>query len=125
MQSSEKGNNAVCTICTKAVQQNLPLLKNSSFQKTKDAYVSTRFCSWNHTIESFKNHKNNEFHWAAVSGLENLNNASVLENMLEGKKKDMRNARIALTNIIDTVLFVAKEGLPYRGKSNKSAVENV
>lgn len=41
------------------------------------------------------------------------------------EEEDMRNARIELVNIFETVLFVAMEGLPYRQKSNNSAVENV
>ncbi|XKL63963.1 hypothetical protein PGB90_006327 [Kerria lacca] len=106
-------------VCTEAVNCKLPLPTNSNCMNTKSAFVTKGFSMWNKTNESFCNHEKSEFHRACISGVTNRQKTSIVEQLSDGKQRAMDEAKVALKKIFDTVRFIARKGLPFRGNYDK------
>ncbi|VEN39225.1 unnamed protein product [Callosobruchus maculatus] len=119
-ESEEKNGSAICTICTEAVTANLPLPADPGSQQTKEAFVSIGFSQWNHAHDTFKNHEKSKFHFASVQALHSMKKTKpVIQQLSDGKLKEMKEARIALRKIFESIIFLSKEGLPFRGSFHK------
>lgn len=118
LQLKEEGGNQVvkCSICTEAVDCKVLLPTDSRSLNTKQAFVVDGFHSWSHALNSFKKHETSRFHMDSAKGLHSMKHAkSVVSHLSAAKQKEMKEARVALFKIFDTIRFIAKEGLPFRG----------
>lgn len=117
---SENGN-AICTVCCEAVTSKLPLPPMSrNNQNAMDAVVTNGFSTWSRATSAFKSHEQSDFHRANFVSVSNRKKPSVIQHLSNEKLRTMKEARLALAKIFHTILFIGREGLPFRGTYNVS-----
>lgn len=91
-----------------------------SSQLSKEAFVSVGYSNWSKALQTFKSHEKSRLHLASVQALQHLKKSkSVIQHLSDSKLKEMIEARIALRKIFETLLYMGKEGIPFRGTFQK------
>lgn len=109
---------AVCSVCTEAVQKQLPLPNDSHSKTAREAFVDTGFSSWARAIKAFQRHENSNFHRAAFAGLGNIKKPTIIACLSDQKRQEMKDARKAIEKVFETVNFLAQEGIAFRAKDD-------
>ncbi|XP_041379510.1 zinc finger MYM-type protein 1-like, partial [Gigantopelta aegis] len=85
----------------------------------RGVFVVRGFTNWKKAIEKFDAHAKSNSHRLS---LENINfhktQQSVSAQISSGVLADQGQARVALVKLISTLMFVAEQGLPLRGKES-------
>ena len=110
-------NHVVCVNCVKysLLSKKLPTRCNS------DAFI-TGFHNWKKAIEKFRIHEHSTFHTDAILGTaSNEQGMNLLVKLTAGKQQQQQNAKNAQKILFDALLFLARQGLPIRGKTDKKS----
>eukprot|EP00733_Pompholyxophrys_punicea_P001604 Pompholyxophrys_punicea_v1_NODE_861_length_1198_cov_7.663167.p1 type:complete len:134 gc:universal NODE_861_length_1198_cov_7.663167:887-486(-) len=77
------------------------------------------FNNWKKALEKFSKHESSQVHRDAVHSWRNYTKSlSVLAQISRQKQQEQQGARSCLTTIITSLLFLAKQGLAFRGRDN-------
>lgn len=106
----------VCFYCAAARQQEF--LKPSR-QPAPDAFTVAGFTNWRKAKEKFAKHENSEGHKNAVYQYSNLQSTSVRDQISTQTRKQQEVARRCLKIIFQASKFLLRQGLPFRGHSEK------
>lgn len=106
-----------CFICCRAKQRNVFV----SHRKLYDpAFIENGFCDWKNAVRAFERHDKCDCHREAVGGLESLSRTSVSAQLDRQLARDQQVASKALSVIISTLKYLARQGLAVRGHSETS-----
>ena len=91
--------------------------------KKDDAFISSGYDNWKHTLEKFSKHDNSQCHQEAVIKLANRAKfTNVMELLSKAHEQERLLARTALLKIATSLQFLCKQGLAIRG--HKEATTN-
>jgi hypothetical protein len=109
---------AFCVTCQKANE--LHLLDNA--KTVKAAFIIDGFNDWKHAIDRFSGHEKSDCHRCAVTKVSCVSRGQNIACAISKAKRDeMVLARSALSRVISTLMFLGKQGLPIRGKTDSSS----
>jgi Domain of unknown function (DUF4371) len=114
----ETNYKAFCSTCQNANQKRLL----DSSKSVKQSFISDGFNNWKHAIERFNGHEKSDCHRTAVSKLASLaKGVNVCSGLSMAKRDDMIKARTALHRIVTSLVYLSKQGLAVRGKTDSTA----
>jgi len=97
--------------CATANRQSLLKLAT----KQKDAFVSSGYTNWKKGIEKFLAHEKSACHRFAISQLKQTSAPTVTAQISTQKFVEQMTAWVALVKIIESIRFLARQGLAFRG----------
>lgn len=105
-------HDVICLFCSTAENHNL-----LTFCKRKDpCFISSGFKSWKKATKSFDSHEKSTQHLEAVAKCRSVKEEmSVAAHLSEQVQRNQENARKALEIIISSIMFLARQGLAFRG----------
>lgn len=97
------------------------------FSKIKTNFNSVGVSDFRHIFQRVSEHECSSSHTNAVNAYFQAQNEKNIEcrinlDLQRIKKNEIENNRLILKRIIDIILFIAKQGLAYRGKNESSAL---
>ena len=114
----EASDKAFCNICQNAKEKRL--LESSKL--VKQSFISRGFNNWKHAIERFNGHEKSDCHRTAVIKLANeAKGVNVCSSLSKAKRDDMIAARNALHRIFTSLVYLSKQGLAVRGKTDSAS----
>lgn len=115
---AEDNDKAFCKPCQNAHQKRL--LDNSKF--VQRSFISDGFSNWKHAVERLSGHEKSDSHRVAVSILASAaEGVNVQSSLSKAKRDDMVAARNSLHHIVTSLMYLAKQGLAIRGKTDSTA----
>ena len=114
----KQNEKAYCNICREAKGQHL--LYDSKLVKA--AFIDDGFNNWKRAIERFKGHEKSDCHRCAVLKTSYRSaGVNVVIGLSKAKREEMALARSALRGIVTSIIFLARQGLAIRGKTEDSS----
>lgn len=104
-------NVVLCFYCAKA--HNMSLL--SLYANADDTFVSTGFTNWNKAISKFQAHEKTACHSFAVMQIKQQQAPTVAAQVSAQKATEQAAARSALIKVLQSIRYLARQGLPLRG----------
>ena len=105
-----------CYFCTEAINLRLPLPPmHKTHLNAKEAFVVNGFNTWSRAHKAFKNHEKSEFHRNSCFAIASMKQAPVIQQVSNAKEQSMIEARKVLAKIFETIQFIAREGIAFRG----------
>jgi len=112
---NEQQQKVYCFPCRKIRQSDASLL----YKSHEPSFVDTGFCNWHDVSRKLKKHDQSDSHrecmekWASMQ-----KGASVFAQLSEQYSQEQANSRTALSTIITSLQFLAKQGLAVQGNEN-------
>ena len=89
------------------------MLPSSSHQSgAKQAIVDKGFNKWKKVLQRFREHEHSDLHRCAVQGILTRGNVPVTGLISSAKANAMKDDRVALLAIFQSLRFLAAQGLP-------------
>jgi hypothetical protein len=102
-------------VCVPCVKYSL-LSKKSPTPCNSDAFI-TGFHNWKKATEKFRIHEKSGFHTGAVLSTNSVvHGVNLVVKLTAGKQRQQQSATNALKILFNALLFLARQGLPIRGK---------
>ncbi|CAF1147030.1 unnamed protein product, partial [Brachionus calyciflorus] len=116
LEYDHKNDRAFCFCC----------IHFGSGEAKKDNFVTSGFKNWKHATERFKEHESSLFHKIAdIKWLERRKNSKSVALLINDQHKaEIEFNRVNLSKIIKIVIFLAKQGIPFRGHSESLESSN-
>jgi len=98
-----------CSICVQAISMQMPLPNTSRDKDAYEAFVVNGFSNWKKALERFASHEKSSFHRASVQMIATATSSSrpsVAQQLNSQQKKEMADARVALTAIFSSLLYL-------------------
>ena len=101
-----------CQVCCSAAKHGL-----LTFSKRLNyAFVNVGFCNWKKALEKFAEHEKSDMHKEAFSKIMSRRKGiSIQSQLATQQEKDRHLNRSMFLKVIESVLFLARQGLPFRG----------
>lgn len=113
---NESKQKAFCLLCTKAfVEMKLKRPAHVFNDRVYDSFVKDGFSSWNKAIERFKVHEKSNLHRIAVESVVSSKTTDVMCMLSSQVMKEKQDARHCIINILESIKFLAIQGIPLRG----------
>lgn len=113
---------AFCSICTEAYSKIKIKVLNTYDRYSYNSYVVEGFSAWKNAISRFKAHETTKFHREAVVVVTSKNQGVNILNAMSKQTSESRfNARFCLMKIVETVRFLATQGIPLRGHDEEKS----
>ncbi|XP_041351026.1 zinc finger MYM-type protein 1-like [Gigantopelta aegis] len=110
-----KTGGVLCHVCITAKRKKLSELTNCG----EESFVARGFTNWKKAIEKFDAHEKSNSHRLSLENIKfHKTQQSVSAQISSGVLADQGQARVALVKLISTLMFVAEQGLPLRGKES-------
>lgn len=109
---------AVCIICTKAVNEKLILHFTANDIQSKQTWIINGFSNWKHGKDRIKAHSKSSLHMACAESLENVQKINVVQRVSSAVKIQMKENRTALQIVFSTLKVLAQQGMPLRGSND-------
>ena len=111
---NESNDSVLCFICSK--QNAKGNLKSAA--KKEISFITKGFTNWKKAVEKFKAHQSSDCHQTALDYEVNIqkNYGNVLEMTDEQANKTMKNNRLCLMKVIETLQYFCRQGQPIQGE---------
>jgi hypothetical protein len=114
---SREQDNITCNMCTK-----YQAMGNKSQPGYRTDSFTTGFRNWKRGAEKLKTHEESAYHKQATMVVQlNERGTNVYALLSDEKRKDQVTSRVALKVILESALFLAHQGLPFRGKTDQTS----
>lgn len=115
---------AKCSVCIEAysvLKINVP--NDGAYdQKSYNAFVKDGYSNWKHALDSFRSHERSNVHRKAVSSVISHRQGQDVSKMISAQyAQDKKDARFCLIKIIESIRFLAVQGLALRGHSEEKS----
>ncbi|CAF0772997.1 unnamed protein product [Brachionus calyciflorus] len=89
---------------------------------TNKTFLISGYNNWKNAIISFKKHENSRAHLLSFErwAIKKVANKSCIELLSEKKSKEMSDNRKNLIKIVESIIYLAKQGLAFRGHNEKN-----
>jgi len=104
----------LCFVCVEANSRGL----FSNAVRKEEAFTTLGFENWRNAIQRFRKHELSQQHGAAVDKLSNMKNLAIDKTLGAATLKKQSEARTALRAIFSSIIYLAKQGLAFRGSDN-------
>lgn len=106
-----------CFFCLHAKQRNLLLSDRYLYEPT---FIESGFSDWKNAARAFERHAKCDCHREAVDNWESISRISVSAQLNTQLLRDQRVASKALSTILTSVQYLARQGLSLRGHTEQS-----
>ena len=114
---SREQDNITCSVCTK-----YQAMGNKSQPGYRTDSFTTGFRNWKRGAEKLKIHEESAHHRQATMVVQvNEHGTNVSALLSDEKRKDQVTSRVALKAILESIIFLARQGLPFRGKTDQTS----
>lgn len=112
-----------CSVCIEAYTKLKINIILESFDKyAYNCYVVEGFSQWRNAITRFKAHETTQCHRKAVAAIASKNQGvNVLHSISKQSAEARISARFCLMKIVESIRFLATQGIPIRGHSEKKS----
>lgn len=114
----------MCSICIDAYSVLKVSIPNEGAydQKAYKAFVKDGYCNWKKAVDSFRSHERSNVHRRAMSSVISHRQGQNVSKMISSKYvQDKSDARVCLIKIIESIRFLAVQGLALRGHSEEKS----
>lgn len=113
----ESSQKSYCSVCTEAYDVLKIQRSNTGANddKSYNAFVKDGFNNWKKALEKFQSHEKNEFHRKASSSIMLVKTTQVSKLISDQALQSRKDARTCLTNIFESLRFLATQGIAIRG----------
>lgn len=110
-----------CQVCCFARKRRLV----TSSKRYNLAFVEEGFNNWKKALEKFLEHEKSEMHKEALPKLMSIRNrVNIVSQLATQREMEIKHNRSMFLKVIETVLFLARQGLSLRGHhENNSSLE--
>jgi len=96
------------------------LLDDSKCQKA--AFIDDGFSNWKKAVQRFKGHEQSDCHRNAVMKTAYTSaGVNVVSGLSKAKREEMAAAKSALRKIVTSIVFLARQGIAIRGKTEENS----
>lgn len=107
-----------CQVCCSARKRGLV----TSSKRYNLAFIEEGFSNWKKALEKFLEHEKSEMHKEALSKLMSIQNrVNIVSQLATQREMEMQHNRSMFLKVIETVIFLARQGLPLRGHHENSS----
>ena len=96
------------------------MLDDSKCQKA--AFIDDGFSNWKKAVQRFKGHEQSDCHRNAVMKTAYTSaGVNVVSGLSKAKREEMAAAKSALRKIVTSIVFLARQGIAIRGKTEENS----
>lgn len=115
---------AFCSVCTEAYNVlKIKVPDDGAYdQKSYNSFVKDGFSNWKHALDTFRSHERGSVHRKAVSSIVSHKKGQDVAKMISAKfVQEKKDARVCLLKIIESIRFLAVQGLALRGHTEDNS----
>lgn len=116
----EKGFCSVCITVYKKIK--IKILSDAASANAYECFVEKGFQTWTKAILRFTCHEKSNLHRTAIVAFTSQNQGINVGNLISsGEAQARKDARICLLKIVETIRFLAVQGIPIRGHTQEKS----